>query len=625
MTPLTAKHAIGPAIILLGPGGYDTAQHILAVLPEAAVHAYAPRCRGSLDTHDGAGAVVWFEETAAHLRTLFAEKTPLVLIGAAGIAVRALAPLLEAKRVEPAVVAVAEDGASVVPLLGGHHGANDLARRIAQATGGHAAITTAGDVRLGVALDAPPPGWRLADPARAKPAMAALLAGARLEITNDADAEDGWLDPARAFAAQAAGSGIVRIRITCGVGADDADLVYHPALLVLGVGCARLAPPAEVEALALQALNAAGLSPRALAAVASIELKAAEPAIHALAEKFAVPARFFSAATLEAERPRLLNPSTTVFTETGCHGVAEGAALAGAGAAAVLAVPKRKSANATVAIARADRVIDAATLGRARGRLMLVGIGPGSVEARTHAAGAAIGAATDLVGYKLYLDLLGPLAKGKRLHGYDLGAEEARVRLALEIAAEGREVALICSGDAGIYAMASLVYELIDRERRAEWLRLEITGVPGVSAMQTAAARAGAPLGHDFCAISLSDLLTPWETIAARLAAAAAGDFVIAFYNPVSARRRGQLMAARDILLKARPGTTPVVLARNLGRSGESVRFTDLDALRAEDADMLTLVIVGSSQSRLVERPDGGYWMYTPRGYAAKLREETAP
>ncbi|HEY7687140.1 MAG TPA: precorrin-3B C(17)-methyltransferase, partial [Dongiaceae bacterium] len=238
--------------------------------------------------------------------------------------------------------------------------------------------------------------------------------------------------------------------------------------------------------------------------------------------------------------------------------------------------------------------------------------------ARTAEADAAIRRASDLVGYRLYLDLLGPLAQGKVRHDFDLGAEEARVAHALDLAAQGRDVALISSGDAGIYAMGSLVFELIGRGAQPDWARLEITCLPGVSAMQTAAARLGAPLGHDFCAISLSDLLTPWAVIEQRLRAAAAGDFVVAVYNPVSQRRRTQLAVAREILLGSRPPETPVAIARNLGRDGEQVTVTTLGNLDPVQVDMLSLVLVGSSTTRRVPRPDGGEWLYTPRGYEAK-------
>ncbi len=598
-----------PAILVLGPGGSAVAERIRAALAPAEIHGFSPRLPE---------AAIGFAATAAHVAGLFAAGRPVIGICAAGILIRAVAPLLADKSAEPPVIAVAEDGSSVVPLLGGHHGANDLARRIAAALGSHAAVTTAGDLRLGLALDEPPQGWRLQDPAQVKAVAAALLAGEKVQVVNETAADAAWL-----AALPQAADGTRRILISTRADAA-ADLVYHPQTLVLGIGCERLAEAAEVADLTRRCLKDANLAPQSVAAIASIALKAAEPAIHDLAAALGVPARFFSAAELEAERPRLRNPSEVVFQETGCHGVAEGAALAAVGAAGDLRVGKTRSQRATCAIAEGPGPIDASGLGRPRGVLDIVGIGPGSAAGRTREVDAALGRATDLVGYSLYLDLLGDLAVGKRRHGYELGAEEARVRIALDLAAEGRQVALVCSGDAGIYAMATLVYELIDREDRPDWARLAITGLPGVSAMQVAAARIGAPLGHDFCAISLSDLLTPWAAIEKRLLAAAEGDFVVAFYNPVSRRRRTQLAAAKRILLARRPAETPVVLARNLGRDGETVRATTLAALDIEAVDMLTLVIVGSSETRCVARPDGGQWVYTPRGYGQKMDMEKA-
>ena len=230
-----------------------------------------------------------------------------------------------------------------------------------------------------------------------------------------------------------------------------------------------------------------------------------------------------------------------------------------------------------------------------------------------------VGRATDLVGYSLYLDLIDEISDGKVRHDFDLGREEDRVRHAMELAGTGRDVALVCSGDAGIYAMATLVFELLakgDLSDGARRIGIEVS--PGISALQAAAARAGAPLGHDFCTISLSDLLTPWEAIKMRVKAAAEGDFVIAFYNPVSKRRRTQLEYAKDVLLNHRPGDTPVILATNLGRDGERVRVVPLESLDINEVDMLTVVIVGSSETRTVATGDGKNWVYTPRGYAAK-------
>jgi cobalt-precorrin 5A hydrolase/precorrin-3B C17-methyltransferase len=577
------------------------------------LHGFAPRI---------GDAAVRFDDVGEHLRRLFTAGEPIVALCAAGIVIRSLAPLLADKRSEPPVVAVAEDGSAVVPLLGGHHGANDLAREIAATTGGTAAITTAGDLRLGLALDAPPLGWRLANPEAAKAVTAALLADEAVTLTiQTAESDCAWLRKGGStVSVGSTGRPSASILVTDApaVG-DDNTLVLHPATLAVGVGCERGVSAEELRALVSQCLAAAGLSPLSVAGIFSITLKAAEPAAHAVANSLGVPARFFTADELLAETPRLSERSDIVFRETGCWGVAEGAALAAAGADAVLAVPKQRSARATCAIARSPRIIDAASRGRTRGCLAVVGIGPGDAQGRTAEADTAIRAATDLVGYRLYLDLLGPLAAGKVLHAFHLGEEETRVRAALSLAAEGRRVALISSGDGGIYAMGSLVFELIERSGNADWARVDVVGISGVSAMQAAAARLGAPLGHDFCAISLSDLLTPWPVIEQRLRAAAAADFVVALYNPGSQRRRTQLATARDILLASRAPNTPVAIARNLGRAGESLRLLTLATLDPDKVDMLSIVLVGSSATRRVQRPDGGAWLYTPRGYERKL------
>ncbi|MGB7286776.1 MAG: precorrin-3B C(17)-methyltransferase, partial [Salaquimonas sp.] len=304
-----------------------------------------------------------------------------------------------------------------------------------------------------------------------------------------------------------------------------------------------------------------------------------------------------------------------------CHGVAEGAALALAGKDSDLIVPKRKSKRATVAIARSRKVLKMSLHeeARSRGKLFVVGIGPGQEGWRSPEVSRMIGEASDLVGYSLYLDLISEISAGKTRHDFDLGKEEDRVRHAMELAGTGKDVALVCSGDAGIYAMATLVFELLQNGGLSDAAsRIEIAVSPGISALQAAAARAGAPLGHDFCTISLSDLLTPWEAIQMRVKAAAEGDFVIAFYNPVSKRRRTQLAYARDVLLKHRPADTPVILATDLGRPAEKVRVVPLAELNIDDVDMLTVVVVGSSETRTVKTGDGKTWVYTPRGYAAK-------
>jgi cobalt-precorrin 5A hydrolase/precorrin-3B C17-methyltransferase len=596
------------AIVVLGPSGMETARRAAAALPGATVHGLARRV---------ADADTPFDDTTGHIRGLFEGGYAIVGVCAAGILIRALAPMLDDKRDEPPVIALAEDGSAVVPLLGGHHGANDVARKLGDALGVAPAITTAGDLRFGVALDDPPPDWRLANPEHVKPFMAEMLAGKTVRIVGDAP----WLTEA-GIESDLAGE----LQITASpsdLGGNEKHLVYHPRSIAIGVGCERGVTAEELVTLVDDAMYPAALSKDAVAGIFSLDLKADEPALHDLAAAYRVPVRFFDAATLEAETPRLKNPSDVVFRAVGCHGVAEAAALAASGADGRLYVPKRKSRRATCAIAGAPGPIDALTIGRSRSWLGIVGTGPGAAEWLTPEAASMLDRATDVVGYGLYLDLVADRIAGKTRHEYPLGEEETRVRAALDLAAEGREVALVSSGDPGIYAMATLAYELIDREDRADWRRIEVMTAPGISALQAAAARAGAPLGHDFCTISLSDLMTPWNVIEKRVKAAAEGDFVLAFYNPVSRRRDWQLARAREILLEHRSKTTPVIIARNLGRDGEEVRLTTLNALDPKTIDMLTVVLVGSSETRAVERADGRAWVYTPRGYgeAAKTGE----
>jgi cobalt-precorrin 5A hydrolase/precorrin-3B C17-methyltransferase len=598
------KISLGPAVIVLSDSAANLGRRI-AALVDGELHGARARVTEA-DRH--------FDAVKPYLQALFAEGRPIIAVMASGALIRLLAPLLSDKQSEPPVLVVSDDGASVVPLLGGHHGANDLARKIATGLSSHAAITTAGDLKFGVALDQPPAGYRLANPETAKAVMAELVAGSAARLVGTAP----WLMHSRIpFDNEAPVTLTVTDKTKT---ADGLELVYHPKTLVLGMGSERHADPAEAIALAEQALAGGGYSAASLAAVCSIDLKADEAAIHAVARHFNVPARFFSAAALEAETPRLKNPSDVVFAEVGCHGVAEGAALAAVGETGELVVEKIKSKGATAAIARAAEVIEGRAIGRSRGRLFVVGIGPGSDGWRSPEVSSMVAASTDLVGYSLYLDLLGALADGKTRHDFDLGKEEARVVHAMELAGEGRDVSLVCSGDAGIYAMATLVFELFDKGGITDAAnRIEVQVSPGISALQAAAARIGAPLGHDFCTISLSDLLTPWEHIQRRVKAAGEGDFVIAFYNPVSMKRRTQLAYARDELLKYRPFDTPVILATNLGRPGELVRTVPLGALNVDDVDMLTVVVVGSSESRTVTTGDGKTWVYTPRGYSGKV------
>ncbi|MEM7693389.1 MAG: precorrin-3B C(17)-methyltransferase [Pseudomonadota bacterium] len=513
------------------------------------------------------------------LATLFRAGTGLIVFASTGIIIRALAPCLGAKGGEPPVVAVGPTG-TVVPLLGTHRGGAAIAKTLCAAFGTVPAFTTRAEASGTLPPHEAPPGFVVANP---KPFMAAA-------------------------------PGAIRTTIAPPTGAAETP-TYLAKRVVLGMGCERGADPAAAMALARQTLADAAVDPRAVALVASLDLKADEPAFHAVADDLGAPFRVFSGAALAAVEAGLANPSEVVRAAVGVAGVAEGAALAAAGPGATLIAQKRVADGVTAALALAETAI-AAPGGRAQGHLAIVGTGPGDPATRTFALRQTLSAADEFVGYGLYLDLVEDLRGGRMRHEFPLGAEEERTRFALERAGEGRSVALVSSGDPGIYAMASLAAELLERgDLSSGAQRVALTVVPGVSAAQAAAARLGAPLGHDFAFISLSDLLTPWPVIEARLRAAASADFAVALYNPRSRRRRDQLPEALSIFRAARGGDTPVMIAADIGRPAERVSVKTLRTVDPAAVDMLSTVLIGASTTRAFVRGDGRTMVYTPRGY----------
>ncbi|MFQ3355547.1 MAG: cobalt-precorrin 5A hydrolase/precorrin-3B C17-methyltransferase [Paracoccaceae bacterium] len=599
--------ALNPVVICLNRAGQETAKKI-AISLSARLHGRIGRVEFADE---------FFDDALVHVRTLFASRVPIIGVCASGILIRSVAPMLQNKLVEPPLISVSDDGLTVVPLLGGHRGANRLANQVAEFLGARAAITTSGEVSLGLSLDEPPAGWALSKESDVKLAMANLLSGGGVKITGEEAENASWLS------ALPIGDELEILCTTKKTSSENnPQVIFYPKKFSLGVGCSRNCPPVELSNLVHKLLDMHDVNPNAIHSINTLDLKADEVAVLNLSRELTIPVQLFNSDELELETSRLANPSEVVFAEVGCHGVSEAAALAQVGKGGRLFAPKIKSANATCALAVSSFPMEGLN-GRKRGRLSLVGIGPGKADWRTPEASILVGEADELIGYGLYLDLLGPIAAGKKRTDFPLGQEEERCRYALERAGEGANVALICSGDAGIYAMGALVYELLDRESERSGVsssakKIEVVSAPGVSALQAAAARCGAPLGNDFCAISLSDLLTPREDIIKRLEAASVGDFVVALYNPVSKRRKTLFDLARQIFLKNRPPETPVLIASSLGRRDETLKFRNLSDISSSEIDMLTVVIIGSSQSKLFEM-GGENKIYTPRGYARKI------
>lgn len=575
-----ARMTTPPAIVILGAGALDTARRIQARYPGARVHGLASRV----------DADVPFDELGAHLRELYARGLPIVALCAAGIVIRCLAPALADKGVEPPVLAVAEDGSAVVPLLGGLTGVNVIAREIAECVGVAPAITTSGELRFGACVLNPPEGYALADLAQGKRFVSDLLAGASTRVDGAAP----WLDDV-ALPRDTAAAHAIRVTPDAWRGARD-ELVIHPRSVVVGVAAdavhAGEALAARIEAM----LDAQGLARLALAAIVAPASAIGEPALEEAASTLDVPLRFVDGDFVDSDR----------------DAPADAATLLGR---ALRVTHTMRAATHGLACAVASQPVDPATLGRARGRLTVLGLGPGAAAWLTPAARAALADATDILGYTTYVNMAGPFRADQRVHGTDNREEMQRARHAFELAAEGRRVAVVSSGDPGVFAMAAAVLEALDEARDPQWAAVDLRVEPGISASLATAAQAGAPLGHDFCAISLSDNLKPWDVIETRLQHAAQADLVMAFYNPISRARPWQLDRALDIVRAHRAADTVVVLGRDIGRPGATLSTTTLGALRGDQVDMRTMVIVGSSTTRRFSIGNAREWVYTPRWY----------
>ncbi|WP_041492828.1 precorrin-3B C(17)-methyltransferase [Burkholderia lata] len=571
-----------PAIVILGAGALDTARRIQTRYPGALVHGLASRV----------AADVAFDDLGAHLRELYARGLPIVALCAAGIVIRCIAPALADKGVEPPVLAVAEDGSAVVPLLGGLTGVNVMAREIAACVGVAPAITTSGELRFGACVLNPPEGYALADLAQGKRFVSDLLAGASTRIDGAAP----WLDDV-ALPRDDAAAHAIRVTPDAWRGTRD-ELVIHPRSVVVGIDAQAIQGNEALAARIDATLDAQGLARLALAAIVAPASAIGDDVLEEAAQTLDVPLRFIDADVDVSDSNGDVPTDAAVLL----------------GGALRVAHTLRATTNG-IACAVASHPVDPATLGRARGRLTVLGLGPGGAAWLTPAARAALAEATDILGYTTYVNMAGPFRGDQRVHGTDNREEMQRARHAFELAAEGRRVAVVSSGDPGVFAMAAAVLEALDEARDPHWAAVDLRVEPGISASLATAAQAGAPLGHDFCAISLSDNLKPWDVIETRLRHAAQADLVMAFYNPISRARPWQLDRALDVVRAHRTAETVVVLGRDIGRPGATLTTTTLGALRSDQVDMRTMVIVGSSTTRRFAIGNAREWVYTPRWY----------
>ena len=559
-----------PAIVILGNGSLATARTIQQVYPGALIHGLAERV-------EGADRV--YHEFGATLRELYQQNTPIIALCAAGIVIRTLAPLLLEKGAEPPVLAVAEDGSAVVPLLGGLGGVNVMAREMAAALDVAAAITTSGELRFGTCLLNPPSGYALGDLELGKRFVSDLLAGETVRIEGSAP----WL-------AQAQLPEDPQARLAVHVGHAERtpaanELLIYPRNVLVAVSNGVADLPSAVR----KALHQAKIAVQSVACLLAADSEMSSAALREAALELGVQLRFGNDVGAVSELARnALGQSVKIFSDD------------------------------SLAIAVAEQPLDPLSIGRPRGRLAVIGLGPGAAELMVPAVKAELARANDVLGYETYVRMAGPFRADQVMHCTDNREEMQRARHAFELAAQGRSVVVVSSGDPGVFAMAAAVLEALHESSDAAWHNVDLEILPGVSASLATAAQAGAPLGHDFCVLSLSDNLKPWEIIEKRLDLASQADLALAFYNPISRSRPWQLGRALEIVARYRTPQTPVVLGRDIGRPGQTLRVTTLGQLTPDQVDMRTMVLVGSSTTCVFSRVGGGDWVYTPRWYAEK-------
>ncbi len=530
------------------------------------------------------------------------ESDLLIFVMATGIVVRTVSELVRDKRKDPAVVVIDDSARYVISLLGGHlGGANAFTKEIAELTGAAPVITTSSDVNGLPSIDiwADKNGLFIEDPKRLPSVMRRLIDMGYLNIYTDID---NISMPA----------GFVRVAEPSSADILVTNRIYHgkdylylrPRNLVVGIGCNSGTLSVEIEDAVREVFVSNNLSFNSIKVIATIDLKKNEEGLIEFMKRYGFELMTFTSDELNSVDG--LEGSIEVFRATGAYGVAEPSALLASQSGRLL-VPKRRFSNVTVAVAES---LDYKP--KKKGRLYIVGTGPGSTKHITYRAMEVLRDSEIIIGYQRYIELIRDIVRDKEIFTTGMTEEVSRCRKAVEFAMEGKIVSLISGGDPGIYAMAGLVFEILESQDlkvgNQEILNIEV--IPGISALNACAARLGAPLMHDFAVISLSDRLTPWSLIERRIRIAGEGDFVIVFFNPKSTGRQEHISIARDIILDYRSPATPVGIVRGAMRDDEEVIITDLKHMLDYDIDMQTTVFIGNSRTfKWKDR------MITPRGY----------
>jgi len=568
-----------------------------------------------------------YESLREHLAAIWSGNQAFVFCLAAGAVVRLIAPLLKSKTEDPAVVVIDAQGKYVISLCSGHQGKADLLSQVVASQIGAQAVVTGASSSLSLpAIDTfgYTYGWRKGE-GDWTGAMAAMAKQETVQVIQESGSTlwqehlpdnhsfyFGFAEPQVQLNPQAR-IWISSTKRKVAPKSDFPRVQWHPKVLWAGIGCERGTSRELIETAIDETCKTYHLATESIAGVVSIDLKADEVGIIEVCQRRNLLFKTFTSEELKSVD--VPTPSEVVQQEVGTPSVAEAAAiLAGDNLLVSKQIFKSDNRSGAVTVAIAQSSIE--YVGHT-GKLYLVGIGPGDLNQITPAARTAIIEADVVIGYTLYLDLIKSLQRpGQIVESSPITQEQQRAQRAIELAQWGLTVAVVSSGDCGIYGMAGLVLEEL---QAAGWngKTPQVQLFPGISALQSAASRVGAPLMHDFCAISLSDLLTPWEVIKKRLNAAASGDFITALYNPRSQKRTEQIVVAQAIFSQHRSPDTPVAIVARAYRQDEQVTLTTLERMLDHSIDMLTTVIIGNTTTR-----NYAEWMVTPRGYLAGTRDQ---
>jgi cobalt-precorrin 5A hydrolase/precorrin-3B C17-methyltransferase len=606
------------AIITVTKGGRETGARIKEALKEHDVALYGKKeyiAEGDEELRHPIGEFV-----GALVKSFEA----LVFVTATGVAVRAVAKHMKEKHADPAVVVVDERAKHVISLLSGHHGANALTREIASRIGAEAVITTSTEVQGKMSVEglAEKLNSAIDDYRDVKAVNAAIANDIAVDVFSEVELNlelpDLSLKPWAALRESRNPKVVITNKL---LEVEGPTVLLRPKNLILGLGARRGIDKERLLEAVREGLKASKLSIKSVKALATIEARAREKGFIEAAKALGVPLVGISREAIR-EVEGEYHSSDYVKEKIGVGAVCEPcAALAGDNASVI--VGKTKFKGITLAVAEekglgtsqhsGSQLRKARWRSAEKGKIYLIGIGPGGREYITPRAVEALEEAEVIVSYKGYLPYISEYITGKEVIARGMGGEVERAKKALKKAGEGGIVAVVSSGDPGVYAMASVVLECA----REAGVKPDIEVVPGITAASAASALLGAPLGHDFAVVSLSDLLTPWGVIEKRLEEAAKGDFCIVLYNPRSRSRREHLRRAVEILKKYRRPSTPAGIVRHAMRQGEEVIVTTLGELLRHEVDMHSTIIVGNSESFVHNS-----WVVTPRGYRGKYFEE---